>query len=170
MNTILAGSVSGANIFGALDDAGKNLSSDAVSSFGTTSFQNLDPKIGQLKFNGGPTPTIALLTGSPAIDQIDPNFSPPTDQRGFPRPFHTKSDIGAFEFGAFLPATNVALSITRTTSGIVNLNGQGTTGLSYVVQASTNLSNWQSISTNIAPIQFSDPVTNLPSRFYRISR
>jgi hypothetical protein len=69
-----------------------------------------------------------------------------------------------------VPATNVALSITRATSGIVNLNGQGTTGLSYVVQASTNLSSWQSISTNIAPIQFSDPVTNLPSRFYRISR
>ena len=170
MNTILAGSVSGANSFGNLTDAGNNLSSDAVTSFGATSFQNLDPKIGQLKFNGGLTPTIALLTGSPAIDKVAPDFGPPTDQRGFPRPFHNQSDIGAFEFGAFVPATNVALVISRTTNGIVKLTGQGTTGLSYIVEASTNLSSWQQVSTNIAPIQFNDPVTNLPARFYRISR
>ena len=48
--------------------------------------------------NGGPTPTIALLIGSPAIDMGDPNCPPPaTDQRGVLRPQGPRCDIGAFE-------------------------------------------------------------------------
>jgi hypothetical protein len=80
------------------------------------------------------------------------------------------ADIGAFEFGAVAIATNVVLSISNTTNGLVQLNGAGTAGLPYLVQASTNLSDWRTISTNTAPIQFSEPITNLPARFYRISR
>jgi len=48
--------------------------------------------------NGGPTPTVALLVGSPAIDMGSPNCPPPdTDQRGFIRPEGPRCDIGAFE-------------------------------------------------------------------------
>jgi hypothetical protein len=36
--------------------------------------------------NGGPTPTLGLLTGSPALDAGDDSASPPTDQRGVGRP------------------------------------------------------------------------------------
>ena len=60
--------------------------------------------------NGGPTQTIALLKGSPAIDKgsntlaVDPNTKQPlpTDQRGtgFPRIVNGTVDIGAFEFQA----------------------------------------------------------------------
>jgi len=42
--------------------------------------------------------------------------------------------------------------------------------VAYVVEASTNLIAWQTISTNVAPIEFTDPITNLPARFYRLSR
>ncbi len=52
-----------------------------------------NPKIGQLKKNGGPTKTIALLKGSPAINAAAAS-SPSRDQRGVKR---RKPDIGAFE-------------------------------------------------------------------------
>jgi hypothetical protein len=168
--TILTAGVSGNNIFGDLTDAGYNLSSDSVNSFGGSSLQNTDPRLRPLAFNGGPTRTMALLAGSPAIDRIPPELTPPTDQRGFPRPANGAGDIGSFELGAAAPASNVSLSMTRLTNGLVQLSGQGTAGIDYVVQASTNLIDWQTIATNLAPIQFTDPVTNLSTRFYRLTR
>jgi hypothetical protein len=59
--------------------------------------QGVNPKLGGLGKNGGPTETVALKKGSPAIDHAD-SHSPSTDQRGFKR--DAKPDIGAFEFGA----------------------------------------------------------------------
>ena len=65
-----------------------------------------NPGLGTLASNGGPTETIALLAGSPAIDSgsnalaVDPHGSPlTTDQRGagFPRIVNGTVDIGAFE-------------------------------------------------------------------------
>jgi hypothetical protein len=56
-----------------------------------------------LKYNGGATPTIALLSGSPAIDAGDDTVAPGADQRGFPRV--GVSDVGAFEFGSSAPPT-----------------------------------------------------------------
>ena len=62
-----------------------------------------DPKLGPLADNGGPTPTEALLPGSPAIDQGQASG---VDQRGAPRPFDlagvalagdNDADIGAYE-------------------------------------------------------------------------
>jgi hypothetical protein len=49
---------------------------------------------------GGPTPTVPLLSGSPAINAGDDIAAPPTDQRGRARPFGAHSDIGAFESSA----------------------------------------------------------------------
>ena len=49
--------------------------------------------------NGGPTPTHALVTGSPAVDAV-PGAHPEcsgTDQRDVPRPQGVGCDIGAFE-------------------------------------------------------------------------
>ncbi len=52
-----------------------------------------------LASNGGPTPTVALLAGSPAVDNGSANIAgvnvPETDQRGFPRTGGI--DIGAFQ-------------------------------------------------------------------------
>jgi hypothetical protein len=51
-----------------------------------------------LRGNGGPTKTLALVEGSPAVDAGGPDCPPPdTDQRGFPRPEGGACDIGAFE-------------------------------------------------------------------------
>jgi hypothetical protein len=53
------------------------------------------PKLAKLADNGGPTETIALKAGSPAIGKADPNDAPGRDQRGVKR--DAKPDIGAFE-------------------------------------------------------------------------
>lgn len=71
----------------------------------------IDPKLGPLQNNGGPTETHYLLAGSPAIDTGDPAFTPPpaTDQRGDPRVVNI-IDIGAVEIAAALPATGGELN------------------------------------------------------------
>jgi uncharacterized repeat protein (TIGR01451 family)/CSLREA domain-containing protein len=63
-----------------------------------------DPRLGPLQFNGGRTQTRQPLPGSPAIDAgqtpacLDANNLPLTgDQRGYPRPFGGRCDIGAVE-------------------------------------------------------------------------
>ena len=57
----------------------------------------LDPLLAPLADNGGPTQTMALLTGSPAIDQGNPLTCPAVDQRGYLR--SGPCDIGAYEAG-----------------------------------------------------------------------
>ncbi len=69
-----------------------------------TSANPINALLGPLADNGGPTQTMELLTGSPAIDAG--NSSLPTDQRGYGRPVDLAtanatggdgSDIGAYE-------------------------------------------------------------------------
>ncbi|HEX5575710.1 MAG TPA: choice-of-anchor Q domain-containing protein [Gemmatimonadales bacterium] len=57
----------------------------------------IDPKLGPLTLNGGPTPTHALLLGSPAIDAGSTADCPATDQRGVSRPQGAACDIGSYE-------------------------------------------------------------------------
>ena len=100
-------SASGGSCSGTVNDGGYNLDSDNTCGFGTdnNSLSGVDPMLGDLAANGGPTKTHALLEGSPAIDQGN-SFGATTDQRGKPRPIDFDassiapgdgSDIGAFE-------------------------------------------------------------------------
>jgi CSLREA domain-containing protein len=57
----------------------------------------IDPKLGPLADNDGPTRTHALLLGSPAIDAASTPDCPPTDQRGVLRPQGAACDIGSYE-------------------------------------------------------------------------
>ena len=74
-----------------------------------------NPGLGALADNGGPTLTMALLPGSPAIEAgditqipIDPSTGLPltTDQRGLARTVNGNVDIGAFE----LQVTSISVS------------------------------------------------------------
>ena len=82
---------------------GYNLSSDDGGALlnGIGDQLNVDPMVGPLQDNGGPTLTHALLPGSPAINAGDPNFTPPPlfDQRGegYDRNSDGRIDIGSFE-------------------------------------------------------------------------
>ena len=120
------------DLAGAFTSYGYNLIGQA---YGSTGFANgvnsdlvgmgaapLNPLLGPLQNNGGPTLTHALLPGSPAIDQ-GKSFGLTADQRGRHRPHDYPSipnapggngtDIGAFELDhsvfAASPGTNLTL-------------------------------------------------------------
>lgn len=59
----------------------------------------VNPLLGALADNGGPTWTMPLLAGSPAINGGLNVACPATDQRGFPRA-DGQCDVGAYEAGA----------------------------------------------------------------------
>jgi hypothetical protein len=113
-NTIVAGNTatgSGPDIDGyAVASRGYNLIGDPSggSGFVATDLLGVNPLLAPLANYGGPTPTMALLPGSPAIDAgsnalaVDPSGNPlTTDQRGFARIINGTVDIGAFESRGF---------------------------------------------------------------------
>jgi hypothetical protein len=119
---------SGYNIIGNNADAGINAQpTDQIGTPGAP----IDPLLGTLADNGGPTLTLALQPGSPAINRGDP-AAPPQDQRGYGR--LGVPDVGAFEFNGIPPApvvttnnaTNVA-SFSATLNGSVNPRESTTT-------------------------------------------
>ena len=62
---------------------GHNIEDGSSCGFGAGGDQSsIDPQLGPLGDNGGPTPTMALLGGSPAIDAGDSAQCPNEDQRG----------------------------------------------------------------------------------------
>ena len=113
-NTIVAentASASGPDALGTFASSGHNLIGDTDDSFGWadtdltgTSTQPLNPVLAALGDYGGPTQTVALLPGSPAIDSGSNALIPDgitTDQRGLPRSVNGVVDIGAFESSGF---------------------------------------------------------------------
>ena len=59
-------------------------------------------------------------------------------------------------------------SPTYSTNGDFRFDLAGASGASYAVQASTNLTDWVSLGTNVPPFQFTDARAGiLPNRFYR---
>jgi len=99
------GSDPGGNCYGALSSEGYNISGDNTCPLhGPGDMNNRDPKLGPLQNNGGPTQTMALLPGSPAILAGNPSGCTDgrgqrlkIDQRMYPRPKQGACDMGAYE-------------------------------------------------------------------------
>jgi hypothetical protein len=98
-NTII-GPNSGTNCVaedaGTFTTAGNNLSNDDDCPL-SGDIVNMDPMLGPLADNGGPTMTHAISEDSPAVNAGDDNGCADTDQRGVDRPQGAHCDIGAFE-------------------------------------------------------------------------
>jgi hypothetical protein len=105
-NSIVANN-GNANCAGAVTSNGYNLSSDNTCNFTNAGdLNNTDPTLGPLHYNGGSTQTMALPSGSSAVDAGNPTGCTDglghllkTDQRGKPRPDaeNTGCDMGAYE-------------------------------------------------------------------------
>jgi CSLREA domain-containing protein len=78
------------------DGSGSSITNTGGSQVGTAGAP-IDPKLGPLANNGGPTRTHALLLGSPAIDAASTPDCPTIDQRGVLRPQGAACDIGSYE-------------------------------------------------------------------------
>jgi CSLREA domain-containing protein len=133
-SSIIANTSNGGDCAGTITHVAQfpNIADDATCGFPTVNSANgktlgdsieplLDPA--GLKDNGGPTFTIGLQAGSPAIDGISINNCPATDQRGAPRPdredigsIHPACDLGAFESGTILPTTTATATVTPTST------------------------------------------------------
>jgi hypothetical protein len=167
-NTILS-SPSETNVWGTVVDGGHNISSDGSALFTSPSSKNnADPLLAPLADNGGFTPTMALLFGSPAIDAGEPAACLPTDQRGVARPLGSGCDIGAFEFS---PTVTVTLSA----GGTARLDYQFEAGLTNSISGSTNLTAWLPLAIKVSDangrFQWEDPdSTSFRARFYKVQQ
>ena len=86
VNTLLVANTPINGLTGAIINTNHNLWADNAAGI-----------IGPLTNNGGPTLTMALPVGSPAIDAANTASAPSPDQRGAPRPVGAGADIGAYE-------------------------------------------------------------------------
>ncbi len=107
---------------------------------GTTT-SPIDPKLGTLSNNGGPTPTMALLTGSPAIAAGSSVNAPAHDQRGEPRPTSGAIDIGAYEVTT--GSTGTAPTITGQPSNVTVTAGQNASFTASASGSPTPTVQWQ---------------------------
>ena len=186
-NCIVAGntSVQGPDCAGPVISLGYNLIGNGADSAGFESQGDqvgngpapLDPMLGPLQDNGGPTPTMALLAGSPAINRgYSPTLS--SDQRGGRRRIYgtTKvaigdgSDIGAYEVDGLLRMT----SIERLTPTGIGVSFLSESASSYSVERSSALGSatWTTLIDNIpgtgGVVQVIDPDSTQAQRFYRV--
>jgi hypothetical protein len=195
IDTLIAGNASegaGPDLLGTFTSLGHNLVGQAGGPTGFTNGINSDlvgstsrpisPRLAPLASNGGPTLTMALLHGSPALEAGDdallgPPYNLTTDQRGFPRKSGGHMDIGAleFQFGGGSPVLNASQSPS---GQFLFTFADSTRGATFTVLATTNLSlppgGWTMLgaATQTAPGQFrfSDPqTTNKAWRFYRVT-
>ena len=114
-----------------------NTGGSAINGVSPSDQRNVNPMLGPLQDNGGPTFTHALLSGSPAIERGHSSGSN-TDQRGLARPVDSPAipnasggdggDIGAYEVQADqLPGCS---NINRV---VQNNNDSGTDSLRHVI-------------------------------------
>lgn len=115
-------------------------STGAAAEINTSAFlpAGTDPLLDSiLRDNGGPTPTLGLLAGSPAIDAGNNSGVPAgvtTDQRGFPRLLDGDGngtaivDLGAFEKHNAFVVTGFAAPVTAGTAQIFTVTAVDATG------------------------------------------
>jgi uncharacterized repeat protein (TIGR01451 family) len=141
-SSLIAGQSGGPNCYGfaGSSDGGYNLDDGSSCGFNSAngSLSNTNPLLDPagLQDNGGPTQTIALEPGSPAIDPIPPmangcGTTITTDQRGVSRPQGAGCDIGAFE----LVPPGADLSITKSGSPTPVVSGNK---LTYTLTVTNN--------------------------------
>jgi len=131
-NTIVANSTSGGNCGGTITNGGYNIDDGTTCGWGSAngSLSGTGILLDPLADNGGPTDTMALVPGSPAIDRIPHGVNGcgttiTTDQRGFlrPSPSGGSCDIGAYEVDQETFDLSGSWSVLYSMSRGTNLSG-----------------------------------------------
>lgn len=196
---IYPGSGTGPDVSGAVTSGGWNLirrtdgadgstwqSTDLLG--GTMDGTELDPGLAQLQDNGGPGPTMLLMSGGPAIDHGN-SCNIPKDELGQARPFPCynlvddanvnggdRSDIGAVEY--YPPPSAIAIAIRKHGGGPVLTYPSNSPGTlpSLVPQSIATLGgSWSSIVSDLNPVRTVSngflvaDHTGLASAFYRLT-
>lgn len=116
-----------------------NIGSIPASNFAASDLLNTGAMTASLSFNGGLSPTCALLPGSPAVDKVTTFIAPTTDERGFFR--NGPPDAGAYEYnGIGIPLTLLGFTAT-VEEGTVRLNWQTASEINvsrFDIERSTN--------------------------------
>jgi hypothetical protein len=150
LNCIIAYGGTNNCAYGTITDLGYNICSDASASLDSgSSYNDTDPQLAPLGNYGGPTPCMALLASSPAIDNADPADFPATDQRGYWRPIGGGPDMGAYEYGSvpiLIPGLPTVALNPSGTNLLVSFTVYPNTN--YRLQFSTNLVTWSDVLTN----------------------
>ena len=134
---------------GTLTSLGNNLSSDGTGNLNQSGdLPNTNPLLAPLGNYGGPTPTMALLPGSPALDAGTSTGAPATDQRGFGR-------VGAVDIGAF-EARGYTLTVTGGDNQQTSINTAFAQQLSVRLQEGSGPS---AVNLPTAQITFTGPAT-----------
>ena len=166
-SSIISSNLPGDNNTGPITDSGHNISSDRSCGFTNVGSMNTtDPKLRALAYNGGATPTMALLPSSPAIDAADNSACPRIDQRGVLRPQITACDIGAYEL---CPDYFYIRSFTPTGPGQFTIWGVGIPLLPFTLLASADLVTWEKVAQGTVTTNgLVEIVTDSTLRFFRI--
>jgi hypothetical protein len=114
-----------------------------------------DPKLGSLDDNGGPTQTMALLSGSPAINAGNDITCETIDQRGVVRPQGSHCDMGAYE-------ANGSINVSIGASGV---------GTYYMIPSQSRRESYAGI--NNGPLKIMDtgniPITAAERVIYKVN-
>jgi hypothetical protein len=172
--------------YGTFFSQGHNLIGNNAGSFGFFPSDNdivgtaaapINPVIAPLANNGGPTFTVALRAGSPALDAGDDTLMSSgvtTDQRGLSRKSGAHVDIGAYEtiLGTAPQLTSLGVSNQMFGFTFTNLPHAAFTVLS-TTNVALPLSSWTVAGSPIEPtpgqFRFFDPATsNSPQQFYEV--
>lgn len=159
-NSIVAGNSApsfGPDVAGAFLSSGYNLiaNSSGSSGFGATGDQlNVNPMLGPLAYYGGPTPTMALRAGSPAID-AGKSFGSHGDQRVSLRPLDDPAIANAVggdgaDIGSLEVDPRFRIVEMRRLGGDVALSLMTMLGRNYRAEHTNNLgsSNWTTFANS----------------------
>jgi CSLREA domain-containing protein len=172
-NTIVAGNAGGDCFKTSPFVTDHNLDSDNTCGFtGPGDLPGVNPLLGPLANNGGPTDTQTLLTGSPALDAGGNADCPAADQRGVTRPQRGICDIGAVEkvntppalasnqasvtvnegqtaanTGTVTDAENDTVTLSASVGSVIN-NGNGTWSWSFLTSDGPTQSQTVTITGN----------------------
>ncbi len=163
----------GNNLIGMIDGSSGWVTSGPNADLTGTIAAPLNPLLAPLGNYGGPTQTMALLPGSPAIDAGSNLLIPSgvtTDQSGSARTVNGTVDIGAFEFtGPQLPPAPTGLAASAGLTS-VSLSWNPVSGAnSYNIYRGTS-SGGESFVTSVTVASFNDTsLTSYTTYYYEVS-